>query len=347
LLYVTTRNSCDTFTSARASLEKRGEDGGLYLPHKLIPFSWEDIESLSKKAFNQCTAEIINHFFQTRLSGWDIDFAVGKMPIRMEAMNQRIVVCENWHNVSWQFSGMVDQICKLIFPDRMPSKGYGPWMEIGVRIAVLFGAVGELIQQGIADRNHKIDVSTVCGDFYCPLSIWCAREMGLPIENIICCCNENSSVWDLFTHGQLRTDTVAVSTDLPDADISLPDGLEALLYLCCGAKEVEKYVEVCRRGGTYFPDPAVLDRLRQGIHVRVISTDRTMRTIPNVFGTHRYILSPYSALAYAGLLDYRAGTGESRYGLIMADNSVFRDSRIVCSALGISEQELYELLRLR
>ena len=145
-----------------------------------------------------------------------------------------------------------------------------------------------------------------------------ARAWGLPIGNIVCCCNENSGLWELLRHGQLRTDTASVPTILPEADVAVPENLERLVYEAGGTDEVERYLASCRRGGTYAPSETVLAKMNRGLSVSVVSSSRISQTISSVYRTHRYVLSPGSALSYAGLMDYRAKAGQARNALILA-----------------------------
>lgn len=344
MLYVTTRGNRDVFTAQRALCEKRAPDGGLYLPFRMPRFTPEEIDALAEKPFSKCVAEMLNTLFNTRLSDWDVAFCVGRYPVRLVSMSHRMMIGESWHNPEGRFSWMVRSLVNQIRADGNTQAEPGDWAEVAVRIAVLFGIFGELIRKGIAGRERPVDICVVAGDFSAPMSAWYAREWGLPIGSIVCCCNENNSVWELLHQGQLRTDGVCVSTSIPEADIVLPAGLERLIFGCGGYPEALRYVDVCRRGGMYCPNEAVLSNLRKGLYVSVISERRTETTIPNVFGTHSYLLSPCSALAYAGLLDYRASAGESGYSLILSENSPARDAQTVSRALNISVQELMSLI---
>lgn len=118
------------------------------------------------------------------------------------------------------------------------------------------------------------DISVVCGNFDLPMSAWYARAWGLPIGNIICCCNENGNLWNLIHHGQFRTDMVSTPTGTPEADVTLPAGLERLIYACGGLAEVDIYLDACRRGGMYCPRDSVLSRLGEGLDVSVVSSRR-------------------------------------------------------------------------
>lgn len=336
MLYVTTRNNRDVFTAQHALRENRGPDGGFYLPFRMPKFSPEELHAFEEKTFNTCVAEMMNMMFGTRLSGWDVDFCVGRYPVRLTNLRHRIIMTETWHNPQWNYAWMAQSLVDHIRADADAGIP-GDWVRIGVRIAVLFGIFAELKRAGI---QQAVDISVVSGDFSAPMSAWYARSWGLPIGNIICCCNENKNLWDLICHGQLRTDSVSIRTSIPEADTALPVDLERLIYDCGGVPEVEKYLEVSRRGGMYCPSDALLSRLREGLFVSVVSTQRMETTIPSVYRTHDYLLSPSTALAYAGLLDYRAKTGHTRYALVLSEKGPICDAEIVAKSLSVSTEEL-------
>ena len=343
MLYVTTRNSRDVFTANRAMQETRGADGGLFVPFHLPVYSPEEIASLREKSFHACVAQILNQLFHTHLNAWDVEFCVGRYAVRLANLKQRIVVAECWHNPKWQFSCLVSSIMTRI-RETQTEPAEGDWMQIGVRIAVLFGIFGELFRADVASMEKKVDVSTVCGDFSGVMSAWYARQMGLPVGNIVVCCNENNTLWDLMTHGQLRTDTVCIRTDTPDTDVTLPVSLERLIYAVGGESAVGEYLSVCRRGGMYVPDPLLHSKLREGLYVSVVSQPRLKTIIPNVFSSNRYVLSSYSALAYGGLMDYRSGTGSMRTALLLADRSPVCEAERISALLGIKSGELDALV---
>lgn len=345
MLYVTTRNDQEVYTAQRALRESRGPDGGLYVPFRDPVLSEEDILSLREKSFNRCVADTLNLLFQTRLTSWDVDFAIGRYAVRLQMLGKRLIVSEGWHNLESDFSRLVRNLSALLQGEKSAQVSTGSWVEVGIRIAVIFGIFGELMREGVAGKNQKIDISVVSGDFSAPMSAWYARKWGLPIGNIVCACNDNSNLWDFICHGTLRCGDVALTTDTPCADVVVPEGLERLIHGCGGVEETERYLDAVRKGGNYYAEDALLHRLRKGIYVTVSSRNRTESTIPTVFGTHSYVLSPYGALAYAGLQDYRARTGESRTALLLEERSPLLDEQRVSSALGITAQMLKEYLK--
>ena len=340
MLYVTTRSNRDAYTARRALTENRSPDGGFYVPFREPVFSPEEIAGLKNKSFSLCVADLLNVLFNTRLTAYDVDFSIGRYAVRLQMLGQRLVIGECWHNLESDFSRIVKNLTALLYPQDGIEREPGNWAEIGIRISVLFGIFGELMRQGLPDEDEKIDIALVSGDFSGPISAWYARRWGLPIGNIVCCCNDNGNLWDFICHGTLRTNDVAVATSTPEGDIVVPSGLERLIYTVAGSQEVEKFLEAQRRGSTYYLDDLLLHRLRQGLYVTVTSDHRVLSMIPKIYSTHRYILSPYSALSYAGLQDYRSRTGESRTALLLAEKSPIRDAQTVASALNISVDAL-------
>lgn len=342
MLYVTTRNNRDVFTVNPVLTQNRGADGGQYLPFRHPQYTPEEIAALGTVSFNETVAAFLNRLFRTKLTRWDVDFAIGRYPARLRGLGQRIFIGECWHNPEWNFDRTVRHLAQLLNAQELT--GAGSWVEIGIRMAVLFGLYGEMLRTGQIEPGEKIDISAVSGEMSLPVSAWYARQWGLPVGNIICCCNENSEIWNLICHGQLRTDVVCVPTTTQEADITRPACLERLIHGCGGEEEVARYLSDCARGGMYVPSDETLANIRDGLFVSVISSRRTERTIPGVYHTHEYLMSPYTALAYEGLLDYRAKKGQLRHSIVLAERSALTDAQAVSGCLGISARIISELM---
>lgn len=344
MLYVTTRSNRDAFTPHRILTQNRAADGGLYVPFRDLQFTPDEIAELSKQSFSKCVSDVLNKLFRTNLTSWDIEFAAGRYPVRLRKLGQRVIVGECWHNLEADFLRIARSITALLRKEEQSEILCGEWTLVGIRIAILFGIFSELMRSCGVNQENPIDVSVVSGDFSGPMSVWYARKWGLPIGNIVCCCNENGNVWNFICHGQLRTDGVAKITATPDADVVVPTSLERLVYSSAGVDEVLRYVDCVRRGASYYVDDKLLHSLREGIYVTVNSDRRVFSTISGAYGTHKYLMSPYSALTYAGLQDYRSRTGENRMALIISEKSPACDAHTVAAAMGLSIDKLHDLL---
>ena len=126
--------------------------------------------------------------------------------------------------------------------------------------------------------------------------------------------------------------------------MAVPEELERLIALRGGTRDVEDFLECCRQGKMYVPSDSLLGRMKEGLYVSVVSSVRLETTIPSVYRSHGYLMSSHTALAYGGLLDYRAQTGNTAAALVLSDNGPGKDAQNVCRCLGILEEELKTLL---
>ena len=331
MLYMTTRNDREVFTAQQVLQRTTGPEGGLFLPYRQPNISPETFRALAKKPFAGRIAWMLNHLFESKCSLWDVEFAAGRSPVRLESLGSRIFLAQTWYNPGWSYDAMAVSLSRLL--GREEPAG---WVGIALRCAVLLGICTELYNLGVT----KPDISVLSGDFSAPIAAFYLRQWGVPIGEILCCCNENNELWNLLSHGQLRTDGVSIPTILPSADVVVPSELERLVYEAGGCEEVERYLDVCRRGAAYAPGDEVLSKLRRGMAVSVVSSERILQTVSGVYRTCGHILDPAGALAYAGLMDYRAKTGRLGCAVILSDSSPRHSLEITAKALGMPPEEL-------
>lgn len=327
--YVTTRNQRESYTAQQALQGDRGDCGGLFVPAQAPDYSREVLEELWALPFTARIAQVLNGLFDTAITQWDVDFCVGRHPIRLIPLPQKILLAQCWHNWEGSLSYLVRVLASRLRSDGKPVAG--EWTEVAVRLALLLAILGEARQYVDFSQKEKVDISTLSGEFFGPISAWYARSWGAPIGSIVCCCNENNQMWELLHRGQLRTDGVATQTALPLADVAVPVGLERLIYAAGGSGEVCRYQEILRQGGVYTPGEELLEQMARGMAVSVVGRQRMEDTLRSVraCGT---LLSPYDGLCHAGLLDHRTKTGNRDWALILSERSPKLDLAVVNAA---------------
>lgn len=345
MLYTTTRSDRDTYTPERALKEICAPDGGFYIPMQPLKYSDDELAALLDQSASGIIASLINHFFNSKLTARDLEFSLGKRFFELKTMSHRITLAENWRNQDGDFARIQRILTERAALDKRQTP-VGEWMQIVSRIAMLFCNFSQMRRQGNPEPGYRIDVAVLSGDFYGPMAAWYAREMGLPIGNIICCCNENGVVWEFLQRGELKTNPSVRKTVTPKCDVGRPGGLERLIYGTLGIEKAKHYASVCQNGGVYALSPEEHRSLRRGMYAAVVSDKRLASVIANVYATNGYILCPYSALTYAGLMDYRAATGQSGPALIVSETSPILCEDAVSQAMGISVTELHERLEI-
>lgn len=347
MLYLTTRDRMDAFTPQHALTKNTGKCGGRFLPYRLPVLTKQQLMELPEKSFGQRVAEVLSLFFRSHLNGWDIDFAVGRHPVRLCAMNHKIAVMESWHNHEGTFQSMVDRLYRCVNESALYSEYPGVWFRIAARIAVLSGSFSELIKAGIAADEKPVDIAVPVNDFEGVMAAWYSRKMGLPVGTIIFSCNENSNVWDFLHHGILDTKEKTQQTSTPDSDRAVPQSLELLIYETLGYEETQRFVQCCQAQKTYTIRSDQLSVLSNGLFCAVIRQPRLESIVRNVFKTNSYLMDPYTALAYGGLQDYRVASAEIGPALIVSDQNPLTEMPAMERILGVTAAEIQKIMDAR
>ena len=335
MLYVSTRSNTDSFTAFYALTEELAPDGGMLVPVSLPVFSKEEIASYYRKSFGEAVSSILNLFFSADLNSWDVDFGVGRYPVRLVPMNHRMMIAEVWHNHESTYSFVERSLYGRLLGNKSTDLTPTSWARIAIRIAVLFGLYAELSQKKI----YSFDVSVNSDDFSAPIAAWYAKCMGLPIGTIICTCKDNNAVWDLIHRGECNT-AFFKQTQIakPDADCS--QGIERLLFGIFGYEEAERFAHVCQKHGIYkFAENAQVLRT-MGFHASVVSRNRINSIVNNIYRSSDYVVDLNTAEAYVGLQDFRARTGESRMTLLFSECTPSHSLDNIAAATGIPAGEI-------
>lgn len=338
MLYATTRTKSNVETAYKAiHLETTG-DGGLFVPFRMASWDKAEIWTLKDRSFGQNMAQVLNFFFSAGLTGWDIEFAAGRSPIRMETVSRRVFLAEAWHNSHWNLEHLVQLVSERLKGEQAPATN---WVRLAVTIAAMFASYGNLLATGQLEQDQVLDIAVTTGDFTAPMAAWYCRSLGLPFGNILCGCNANGGLWDLLNHGQMATGNPAVKTVTPDADIAVPRNLERLIYETLGMEEVQRYLACCQLGDPYDLKEEQLQILKNGIFAAVVSDSRVESITYSVYRANNYVFSPYTALAYGAMTDYRAKTGETRPVMLLAERSPTCDVETVARFMRVETSTVF------
>ena len=330
MLYLTTRSDRDAYTAHRAITEEHGPDGGLYIPFTLPEYTPEEIAALKGKSFSQIVADVLNMFFSSRLSSWDVDFCIGRNPMRLAQVSRKVIVAELWHNPQGKYEYMLRSLASKICCEKdIPSN----WLKIAVRIAVLFGVYGEMLKSGAIEIYKTFDVSVQLGDFSAPIAVVYARKLGIPVETVICNGIDNSAVWDFLHKGTFNP---------AGTEIALQEGLERLICDTLKYEETLRFVASCKERKSYSVAEEQLPVLNGGFFVSVAGESRSLTTINSIYRTNSYVIDPNTAICFGGIQDYRAKIGESKLTLLLSEETPLHFAGDIMGATGLKKEKLEE-----
>lgn len=333
MLYITTRDDRDAYTAYRALHENAAPDGGAYIPFRMPMFSGDEIVQLGTKTFGEAVATILNRFFSCGLSGWDIDFCIGRNVIKLETMSHRMVVAELWHNPD----GVYSHICSSLFNKLCGTTYNGPteWFALATHIAVLFGIYSEMCRGNVIVAGDQMDITATADDLSIPIAALYARQMGLPIGTIIFTSEESSNLWDMIHLGELNISGESANTV----------NFERLIRATLGSAGVSALRNALLTKKTFRVDSELLASFNSGLFCSVTGRDRSAQNVNSIYRSNSYILDPMAALSVGGVQDYRAKTGESKLTLLLSCTSPMHCVSQISDATGISQEKLAMLLK--
>lgn len=308
------------------------------MPEQIPKFSREEILELGRLTENAAAAKLMALYLGERISSWDLDFSVGRRWVRRKELDRKNVLLESWHNPE----GEIDYLFRFL-SERL-GKPLGFWGKTVVRMAAAGTMIAGMAAEKRMSWEEPAEFAVISGDFSGILAGMYLKAMGFPIGKLVCCCNENNSVWELVHLGQLRTDGICQQTLTPAADTLLPQGLEHLLCCLGGEKAALEYARCAYMGLSYAPDENLLAKLQTILFVGVVSRERLELTLTGVLKNYGCLISPYGAMAYAGAQDYRAKSGENRLCLMLSDRNPALDAQTLENLLGISHNAVRDYL---
>ena len=87
---------------------------------------------------------------------------------------------------------------------------------------------------GEVAKGEKINVVVPTGNFGNILAAYYAKNMGVPIDKLICASNDNKVLYDFFRTGTYDRNREFILTTSPSMDILISSNLERLIYRLTG-----------------------------------------------------------------------------------------------------------------
>lgn len=308
MLFVTTRSGREVYTPAWTFRADRAADGGFYVPYRFPQQEEGWLKRLETMSMGDGIAWVLNYFYRCGLTGWDVERAIGKRPVRILGVGHKMRMAELWHGLNGSYASAEKQLAALIRGDGDTEKAVTSGLRIGIRVSFLLTVFAGLAAIGEVDRDKLLDVAVAEGDLSALVSVHYAAQLGLPVGNILCGCREEGGLWELLRHGCL------------DGNAAPAAELERLIFCRLGREAVAEYT-ACRESRKTFRIPQHQLKSAAGdICCHVISDQRIPMLQSNMRGANDLAIGTETACAYGALLDHRADTGEGRMALILSED---------------------------
>ena len=189
-------------------------------------------------------------------------------------------------------------------------------------------------------EGEKINVVVPTGNFGNILAAFYAKNMGLPINKLICASNENKVLFDFFSTGTYDRNREFVLTTSPSMDILISSNLERLIYKIAGNSAVKnkELMDELKTMGKYEITPEMKAELAD-FYGNYTSEEETAGTIRELYEKTGYIIDTHTAVAANVYKKYVADTKDETKTVIASTASPYKFTRSVMDAI---DKEKYD-----
>ncbi len=200
-------------------------------------------------------------------------------------------------------------------------------------------AYGQLLKKGEIQPGDKIHVTVPTGNFGNILAAHYAKQMGLPIDRLICASNENKVLYDFFRTGTYDRNREFVLTSSPSMDILISSNLERLIYEMTGKSSAEtaKLMEQLKAEGRYD----VTEQMRtaaEDFSGGYASEEQTAEEIARVSSQSSYVIDTHTAVASFVSRELVSAADDTPV-VIASTASPYKFTRSVMEALGQGDDQ--------
>ncbi|MBQ3089168.1 MAG: threonine synthase [Oscillospiraceae bacterium] len=213
------------------------------------------------------------------------------------------------------------------------------WGRVLPQIVYYISAYCDLLRDDEIKQGEAINVCVPTGNFGNILAAYYAKEMGVPINKLICASNSNNVLTDFLQTGTYDRNRPFYTTVSPSMDILISSNLERLLYAMSGNDDVKVagYMAELAEKGCYTVDEAMQKKIKSLFAAGFSDEESTKAAISRMWKEHDYLIDTHTAVAFHVLDSYRKETGDETKTVVASTASPFKFCDAVLEAVGVTE----------
>ena len=215
------------------------------------------------------------------------------------------------------------------------------WGRLAPQIVYYVSAYCDMVNSGAVKFGDKINVVVPTGNFGNILAAYFAKEMGLPVNKLICASNANNVLTDFIENGVYDRNRDFYTTVSPSMDILISSNLERLLYILCGRNSdtINEWFGALKDCGKYTVSEDVKAKINELFAAGFGDDELTNATISETYSAYNSLADTHTAVAINVCNSYEEKTGDKTPVVIASTASPFKFSKAVLSAVDKENKE--------
>ena len=208
------------------------------------------------------------------------------------------------------------------------------WGRLVPQIIYYISAYCDMLSKG-DDLSNGFNIVVPTGNFGNILAAYYAKEMGIPVNKLICASNANRVLTDFINTGVYDRNREFYTTMSPSMDILISSNLERMLYLLsdCDDEYISDIQSQLANDGKFEVNKSVFEKLQNLFYGACCDDNGTLNTIKKTFDEYGYLCDTHTAVAVNAYEQYVENTGDRRPVVIASTASPYKFAKSVLSAL--------------
>lgn len=208
-------------------------------------------------------------------------------------------------------------------------------------------AYGKLLENGEIAEGERINITVPTGNFGNILAAYLAKQMGLPVNKLICASNDNKVLYDFFQTGSYDRKRDFILTSSPSMDILISSNLERLIYLSsgCDAVKTGELMRDLSKDGAYTVTEEMRERLSDFVG-GFATQEQNASEIKRLYDETGYLIDTHTGVASYVYRSYKKETGDQTKTVIASTASPYKFSKSVMEAIAghVDGKDEFELI---
>lgn len=207
--------------------------------------------------------------------------------------------------------------------------------RLAPQIVYYFSSYCDLVNGGEIKLGEEVNFVVPTGNFGNILAGYYAKQMGLPINKLICASNSNNVLTEFITSGNYDANREFFKTMSPSMDILISSNLERLIFELSNrdASLTKQRMEELKKTGTYAISKEELAKLKKDFSADYSEEEDCAYTIYNFFDEYGYVLDPHTSVAVNACLFYNEQVKEKLNTIILSTASPYKFTQSVLKAI--------------
>ncbi len=222
------------------------------------------------------------------------------------------------------------------------------WGRLAPQIVYYVSAYCDLLNTKEITYGETVNVCVPTGNFGNIFAAYIAKEMGLPLNKLVCASNSNNVLTEFLRTGTYDRNRQFHVTMSPSMDILISSNLERLLYFTAGSTKTADYMAQLNQTGKYTVSDEIKNRIAENFVGYCADECETAETLNKFYKDYGYLADTHTSVALNCAEKFMADVNDGKKMIVASTASPYKFAADVYKAItnkeaGVDTQALNDL----